>query len=559
MTRPMTRLAHACAALAAALLLIVGPGVPAAAEPQPQSTLCTVQEWQNPRNFADCAKRLAAAGAQRAQCIKAPTPVSPDAGIAGWLTSRPDADLRSGVVGRYTRYGVGGYQLDLYDVSCAGGIAHPEANFENSIASIEFAVAAAVIGGANTLREHAYEPGSMWAWSDDMVRSATQKAYDYVFSIFGALTLAGAGVWLIWRARAGRLSEALRIAGWALLVMVLATAVAKWPLSVAHGFDRAATTGLGAMHSVLGPGPDDVPADQCPFVDMDPEACKDHRTVAVRASDEATEAILYKSWLRAMLGSADSEVATKYGPALYDATTFTWSEAADMKAHPELRQQYVDRKAQQWLAVAEQIKTEDPEAYENLQGLRGTDRVGAGLVALLSALVFAGFDTAASFMILLGFLIARVVVVVFPILATWGILQPASSGIRRLANSTITALINIVLFGAAAGLYLTAVGLVFDSSMPGAAQIIVVLLAGVACWLVLRPARALAKARTVPPVDGGSDDGRQNGRLRDLFAFAARTVVQAGAARGPVRAEATVGEPRRPARPETRALPGGRR
>ncbi|GAA2644304.1 hypothetical protein GCM10010399_92770 [Dactylosporangium fulvum] len=558
----MTRIVHACAALAAALLLIVGPGVPAAAEPQPQSTLCTVQEWRTPAKFADCVKQLAAAGAQRAQCIKAPTPSSPDSGVAGWLSTRPDADLRSGVVGMYTRYGVGGYQLDLYDASCASGVTHPEATFENSLASIEFAIAAAVLGGANTLREHAYEPGSMWAWSDGFVKDATQKAYDWVFSVFGVLTVAGGGLWLIWRSRLGRISEAFRVAGWALLIMVLATAVAKWPLTVAHGFDRAGTTGLAAMHRVLGPGPDDVPADRCVFAATNPEACKDHRTVAVRASDSATEAILFTAWLRATLGSAESETAKKYGPALYDATTFTWAEAANMQAHPELRQQYVDAKGQQWLTIAEQIKTEDPEAYANLQGLRGTDRVGAGLVALLSAMVFAGFDSIASFMILLGFLMIRIVVIAFPILATWGVLQPASAGVRRLANTTGQALINVVVYGASAGLYLTAVGLVFDSSLPGAAQIIVVLLAGVACWLVLRPVRALTRAAGRPDRGGDSGDGGEPGPgWGQRLWTTVRPYVRESATQAAQSAQRGTPMPGGPARsrPETRALTGGKR
>lgn len=546
------RFVQAAAAALVVALMIVGPGVPAQAEPPSSTTLCTVQEWQNPAKYLDCAKRLAASGAQRAQCIQAPTPTSPDAGIAGWLTSRPDAGLRAGVVGRYTQYGVGGYRMELYDTSCASNVAHPEATFENSIASMLFSLAAAVIGGANALREHAYEPGSMWAWSDGFVQSSVQKAYDYVFSVFGVLTLAGAGLWLMWRSRAGRLSEAVRVAGWALFVMVLATGVAKWPLAVPHGFDQAATGGLSAMHSVLGPGPDNLPADRC-VPPMTPEACIDHRTVAVRSSDAATEAILYRSWLRAMLGSSDSATANKYGPALYDATTFSWAEAEEMRVEPAVRQVYVDRKAQQWLTVSEQIKTEDPEAYANLQGLRGTDRMGAGLVALLSALIFAAFDSLASFMILLGFLVIRVVVIAFPILATWGMMQPASAGVRWLFNSAIKALINIVLFGAAAGLYLTIVSLIFGSTLPGAAQIIVVLLAGVACWAVMRPVRHATKSigRTVPTPsdDGGKDHSDRWRAVLSVIGFAARSAQR----QGPIWADATVG----PSRPETRALTAG--
>ena len=51
----------------------------------------------------------------------------------------------------------------------------------------------------------------------------------------------------------------------------------------------------------------------------DKAACKDNRPPAVRASDTAVETMLYRNWLRGVLGSADSTTAQKYGQALYDA------------------------------------------------------------------------------------------------------------------------------------------------------------------------------------------------------------------------------------------------
>src|SRR5262249_31348933 len=150
----------------------------------------------------------------------------------------------------------------------------------------------------------------------------------------------------------------------------------------------------------------------------------------------------------------DSETAKKYGPVLYDAKSFTWAEIEDIRKdtrdHPDdakLRQKIIDEKSQRWMKVAEKIKTEDPEAYEYLQGTRGMDRIGAALIATLASLFFALFDIPASLLVLIGFLIFRWAVIAAPILGTVGLLRPASAGLRRLANAVIAAIFNIIIFG----------------------------------------------------------------------------------------------------------------
>ncbi|MGI5236463.1 MFS transporter [Dactylosporangium sp. CA-139066] len=536
------RTLHALAALTAAALLVLGPGVPAHADPEPVKPLCTVEEWQVPANFLDCAHRLGNAAARRADCVKAPTPASPDSGISGWLSRRPDADLRPGVLGQYARHGMAGYPLDMYDTSCAGAVTHPTDTGQNAIAGMEFSIAQITLGTANGLRELAYDPHAMWGWSDSIVRTATEKTYDYVFSVLGALALAAAGGWLIWRARLGRLSEATKLAGWALLVMVAVTGIGKYPLLVTHGADRVAVTGLSAMHEVVGPGSNDIPLEDCASRDRNPDACKDHRTVAVRSSDAAVYAILYRNWVRAMLGCDDCPIAKKYGPALYDATTITWGEAADIDAHPELRPVIVQAKAEQWISIAEAVKAEDPEAYEHLQGLHGDDRLGSGFIAMLSAGIYSIFDIGASVVILLGFLVVRVAVMTFPLMATIGILQPGHPSVMRLFNAVVGSVANIIMFGAGAGLYLWIVDSVFDSDLSGFVQISAVGLTGVVLWMVLRPVKRLVRVGARKR----DEEDEKPGLLYRLLSFAGQTVKDA-------REAAPSSHPASRPRPETTA------
>ncbi len=206
---------------------------------------------------------------------------------------------------------------------------------------------------------------------------------------------------------------------------------------------------------------------------LDKASCADTRPPAVRASDTITDTMLYRNWLRGLLGSADSDTAKKYGPVLYDARSLSWAEIQDLKAHPELRKQKIEEKNQQWMKVAEKIRDEDPEAFQYLQGTKGMDRVGAGLIALVSSILFSAFDLTASLLVLLGFLIFRWAVIAAPILGTVGLLRPASAGFRRLFNAVVAALFNIVIFGTGAAIYLYAVDLIMStSSLPGWLQVV---------------------------------------------------------------------------------------
>jgi hypothetical protein len=184
----------------------------------------------------------------------------------------------------------------------------------------------------------------------------------------------------------------------------------------------------------------------------------------------------------------------KYGRALYDARSLTWGEAQSVRQNPETRDEVIASKNRQWMKVAEQIKTEDPEAYEYLQGTKGMERIGAGFIAILAAIFFGLFDIIASVLVLLGFLLFRWAVIAAPILGTVGLMRPASAGIRRLGNAVVAALFNIAIFGTGAAVYLFAVDLIMSTpSLPGWLQVVLVALCGVVGWLLLRPYRRITQ------------------------------------------------------------------
>jgi hypothetical protein len=527
----------------AAPLASAAPGDPA----------CSLEEWQK-LPLQTCVDRLQDVAAARAQCLEAPTPEAPDNGMAGWFISKPTWDQRGIGRGLYTRYGYAGYDYTTYDIGCAQTLMHPDYKFENTVANGEFMLASGIVGASNALRERAWDPGQMWGWANPLVENATKAIYSKVFSVFGVLTLAIVGLYLIWRSRNANMSGAMTTAGWALFVMVAVTAIASWPVHSANLADNALTTTLGVVHDAVGPSSATTTDPDC--AGKDTPDCRDNRPPAVRSSDTAAKTLLYRNWLRGALGSADSETAEKYGPALYDAKSLSWSEInsiqsiSDPAERATNRDTLIRKKQQNWMKVAEQIRTEDPDAYEYLRGVKGMERIGAGFVAILSALSFAIFDIIASLLVLLGFLIFRWAVIAAPALGTVGLLRPASAGLRRLAGAVLAAVFNIAIFGTGAAVYLSAVDLIMSTpSLPGWLQVTLMLLCGIVAWILLRPYRRITQLGGSTPANGWA-----RALVRPSAAATAATAAGGAAAGAAVAIAAGRPETRPDTQPEPRPV-----
>lgn len=534
---------RACALALTMLVAVVASIAWAVAAPSPASAgplkapggACNVEEWR--QNIPGCVDRLNDVVGDRASCLKPPTASAPDSGLAGWFAERPTSSTKNGPQGIYSQYGYAGYGYTTYDLEggCASTLIDPEYKFETTVANGEFMIATAIIGASNAIRERAWDPQSLWGWADPLVEQATKAVYEKVFSVFGAITLAVVGLYLIWRSQQADMGAATTTAGWAILIMVAVTAIAAWPVKSANIADQSLITTLGVVHDAVGPRPlDGDTASGCRL--GKPDACKDNRPPAVRASDTATDTMLYRNWLRGLLGSADSLTAQKYGRALYDARSFTWDEAQKMRDNPDARNATIAAKEEQWRKVAEQVKTEDKEAYEYLRGVNGMDRVGAGFIAMLASIMFAMFDLTASLLVLLGFLIFRWAVIAAPILGTIGLLRPASSGIRRLGNAVVAAVFNIAIFGTGAAIYLFAVDLVMNTpSLAGWLQVVLVWLCGVVGWLLLRPYRRITQLGGKDATAAITSAGSWHRRFfRDMREASKLDVVDAGGTNDPL-------------------------
>ena len=237
------------------------PAAPATAAP-PLQDQCSTKQWQDPTQWQTCLSKLQDLTSDEASCVAAPTPEAPDSGMAGWFATKPDAPT-SLADGPFMVHGYAGYDFTTYDIGCVPTVMHPDYKFENTIANGEFMFGTAIIGASNGLREKAWNPQSMWGWSNPLVEKATDATYHRVFTVFGAITLGVIGLYLLWRSRQSEMNSAMTTAGWAILVMVAVTAIASYPVRSAELADNSLIGGLDAVHTAVGPPTKDIAPDSC--------------------------------------------------------------------------------------------------------------------------------------------------------------------------------------------------------------------------------------------------------------------------------------------------------
>ncbi|MEU6857656.1 MFS transporter [Glycomyces sp. NPDC046736] len=512
-------------ALTAALgALVFTPGTASA-----QADGCSDYEWHT--YWSQCIDELP--DAPDTNCKAPPQPASPDSGMAGWFADPGNLDKSEGI-GTYSRYGYAGYQLPMYGSQelsiggqCTQSVTIPNgADTANALANMEFNLSVATVGAANSMRQAAWEPDTMWGWSNSFMEQGTEVLYRQVFTVFGAVTIGLIGIYLLWRSRQGDMNNAVTTVAWAVLILVLVTTVVRWPVKAAEYTDQALTIGMDLSVVLIS----DDTTEGCTRKtgisraeyerlkeanEANPNYCIDTRSAAVVASDTVSGQVLYQNWLRTMLGQGEevrfqerngepvedtdgnpvvleSNSAYKYGPALFAAQAFSWQENEQAKDSPTYRNDLIEEKQENWRKLAAQIQTEDPEAYANLSGERAWERTGTGFLALLTAIFFSLFDLTASVLIILGFMIVRFAIVALPIIGTIALLRPAGGPFKRLVNTVLGAVINVAIFSLAAVIYVWASGRILGTTMPIWLQVVLIGLLGVAAWLLLRPGRRIA-------------------------------------------------------------------
>lgn len=410
-------------------------------------------------------------------CKEAPIPEAPGGGISGFLGGAP-ANLPSDASGTfvdgapsYSHYGLAGLTFNTYDLGCGpDAVRDPGAIIGTTIANWGLEGTKFGVSLTNAVMGAAYNPDYLQVF-DPLLTSATGTLQDSIFDVWVPVVIVVVGVTLVWSSRKSQWSKTAATVGWALLVMLLAAAVFRWPVAAGTVADDSMTTVLGSVNAgINGTDPGDDPVEG--------------------ASQALTSTVLWEQWKMGTFGRSNSATADKYAEDVYRATTLTWQEAQDVRNGDD---GIIEQKADDFKEIASQIEEDDPDAYEYLTGHKGQGRIAAAMVSAFAMLCVAPFLLMGSLLLIGAYLIIRMAVVFFPVIATIGIAYQFRGAVKGVGSVVAAAVINSVMFGVGIAVTMLAVRILLrpSSGLPLWLSLVLMAVLTFIMWVAMKPLRKL--------------------------------------------------------------------
>src|SRR5690349_14497138 len=256
-------------------------------------------------------------------CTESPTPDMPDEGLAAFFQKTPNPlpaqqdPFASGATSTiYEQYGYAGLRWHTYDLGCGPDAArNPDAVIGTALSNWINNIPISMSALTASVTEVAFEPTFLNIF-DPAIAHISGALHRSLFATWVPAFIALLGVGILLKARRSALATTAAAVGWALMVVLIATAIFRWPVASGQFADRTVTSTLGSVVN----GIDGRHTDVKP---------------AVAVASNVQESIFYKAWLTGTLGSTDSATAKKYGPELFKAQALTWHEAYVVQHDPE--------------------------------------------------------------------------------------------------------------------------------------------------------------------------------------------------------------------------------
>ena len=418
-------------------------------------------------------------------CKTPPTPEVPGRGVVGFFEAAPaqlapagDPFAPGATTTIHDQYGYAGLRFNTYDLGCGGDLVRsPDATVGTTMANWVLTFPKAMVAATGALLEAAYQPKFLGVF-DPLVSSVVDGLRRTVFDQWAAVVVVAMGFLIVWRARKASLASTTAAIGWALLVMIIATILFRWPVAAGQAADRTVSTTLGSVSTGL-----------------NGQSATGQATAGNAATSSLHEALLYKAWLGGTFGDANSAVAQKYGPKIFDAQALTWREAQTLKTDPAQGQRIIAAKQQEFKDAAAAVQSEDPDAYEYLVGRRSDTRVGYAVLAAVASLCAVPFLVVSALLVIGALVIVRFGVMLFPAFATLGLFPTMRHLIIGIGNTLAAAVINALIFGIGSAVMVKAMGAVLDpaTGLPPWLDVILVLVLTVVMWAALSPFRRLTR------------------------------------------------------------------
>jgi len=414
-------------------------------------------------------------------CKEAPTPEVPGRGLSGFFLNAPDRlppaedPFAPGATTTiYEQYGYAGLRWNTYDLGCGADVARsPDAVVGTAMSNwlmnlpVSFAALTSSVTGA------AFQPTFLGIF-DPVIANVSGTLYERLFSPWMPVILVVVGVLILVRARRSNLASTAAAVGWAVVVLLLAVVLFRWPVVAGHFADESITATVGGVVGGLNGNAEGTPP-------------------AVAASSSVHESIFYQNWLAGEFGDAESPTARKYGPGLFKAQALTWREAAILESDPDRGRQIIEDKQQRFEDIAEQVQEEDPAAYEYLTGHQSDTRVGFAILGFVATFLALPFLLVAALLLIGSFLVIRLAVMLFPAFATLGLFPPARGIVINTGRVVGAAVVNAVVFGVGAAVTVLGIGLILNpqSRLPGWLALVLMPVFSFVMWFALKPFRRL--------------------------------------------------------------------
>lgn len=414
-------------------------------------------------------------------CKESPVPESPGQGIAGFFDRPPnplpkDADpfAPGATTTIYEQYGYAGLRYRTYDLGCGpDAMRSPDAVIGTALSNWLMQPAHALAALTGSLTNASFRPTFLEGF-DPTIERVSDALHQGLFRSWIPAALAAFGALLIVSSRRSALSSTAGAIGWALIVLVLATGLFRWPVEAGAVADQTVSSTIGTAVGQI-------------------DGDENGTDPGTAVNSNVNESILYRSWLAGTFGNPDSRAARRYGSDLFKAQALTWSQAEFIQRDPSNGAKIIEGKARDWADVTERIKTTDPEAYENLTGRRSETRVGYAFVSALGVFLALPFLLLAALLMLGCFLIVRLAVMVFPVFAVLGIFPATRGLITGLGRTVAAAVVNAIIFGIGAGITVAVLGILFNpgNGAPAWLSLVLMPLFTVVMWVALKPFRRL--------------------------------------------------------------------
>lgn len=414
-------------------------------------------------------------------CTEAPTLDMPGDGIAAFFDRTPtplprqeDPFKPDAATTIYQQYGYSGLRWHTYDLGCGPDAArNPDAVIGTAVSNWTMNIPVSMSALTASVTDAAFHPSFLDLF-DPLVTHISSALHRSLFATWVPAVIALLGIAVIFMARRAALATTAAAVGWALMVVLIATALFRWPLAAGHVADATVTSTVGSTVSGIDGRHTKVPP-------------------SVAIASNVQESIFYQSWLAGTLGSTDSATARKYGPRLFKDQALTWHEAYVVRHDSTAGKKIIENKQDDWKTAASEIQGSDPTSYEYLTGKRSDTRVGYALLSCLAALLALPFLLVSAFLLLGSFLIVRLAVMLFPAIAVLGVFPATRGLVIGLGRTVGAALVNAIIFGIGAAITIRVLGLILDphSKLPGWLSLVLLPLFGFVMWMALKPFRRL--------------------------------------------------------------------